>query len=234
MVLHREPDLDCLASAYLAMAYLEQRAFPPHAEVLVAYVDLVDQGYLGMSQAYPFALYSADNSVRHRLLRRPWDTPEAMWSQGLQEGFAILAFVLGEMQGTAHDIIQIDAFACPDVLTSDDRQEIHRDLARYRRKLHDPACQARVLTLALPGQQGGYVTADTLLIRDVQNANDPERCIFFKDWARTDQVTSPHQQGFVALCVFESATPPVLPRCIISVRPDSEASLQGLGQMLDQ
>ena len=234
IVLHREPDLDCLASAYLAMAYLEQRAFPPHAEALAAYVDLVDQGYLGMSQAYPFALYSAYSAVRHRLLRRPWEKPEAMWRQGLQDGFALLACVLGAIQDATCDILQIDAFACSEVLTADDRQEILRDLERYRRKLRHPACHTRVLTLTLPGQQGDRVTADTLLIRDVQHASDPERCLFFKDWARTDQVTSPHQQGFVALCVFESATPPALPRGIISVRPDSGASLQGLGQMLDQ
>jgi hypothetical protein len=234
MVLHRNPDLDGLASAYLAMTYLEQRAFPPHAEELVAYVDQVDQGYVGMSHAYPFALYSAYTYLVHRLMRRQWDTPEKLWTQSLQEGFAVLAFVLEAMQATAQEIIQLDAFACPGVFSQEDRQDIERDLARYRHKLHDPACHARVLTLNLPGQAGGHVPADTLLIRDVQNADDAKRCIFFKDWARTDRQASPHMQGFVALCVFASATPPVLPRGIISVRPDSGATLKGLGRMLDQ
>jgi hypothetical protein len=56
IVLHCNPDLDCFAATYLAMAYPKHQAFPPHAETFVPYVDQVDQGYPGMSHAQPFAL----------------------------------------------------------------------------------------------------------------------------------------------------------------------------------
>jgi hypothetical protein len=56
--------------------------------------------------------------------------------------------------------------------------------------------------LSLPGQFGGQFEIDALLVRDVQNANDPDRCIFFKDWARTDRARSAGGEGFLGLSVF--------------------------------
>jgi len=233
IVLHRAPDLDCLASVYLAMAYLEHGTFPPQAEALVAYVDQVDQGYLGASLEQPFTLYSAYNYLVHRAVQRNWDTPDAPWVQCVHEGLTLVDFVVAEMGGTGQALTAIDAFSCPGLFTSAERQDIQRDVERYHHKLRHPASHTRVLTLSLPGQGGGWVTADTLLIRDVQNADDPARCLFFKDWARADRQTSPQGHGFVGLCVCASATPTSPARGIISVRPDSGASLQGLGQRLD-
>lgn len=58
------------------------------------------------------------------------------------------------------------------------------------------------MTLKLPREDGHSVReVDALLVRDVQNHGDPERCLFFKDWARTDLKRSPKGTGFVALCV---------------------------------
>ena len=214
IVLHMNPDLDCLASTYLAIAYLEHGTFSRQAEALVAYIDQVDQGYLGASHENPFSLYSAYNYVLHRLTCHKWNKQDDMWAQGIKEGLEIVEFVLAEMQARSEAITKIDAFACPGLFGPADRHEIQRDLERYRHKLQDPASHARVITLCLLGRFGGQVTADTLLIRDVQNYNDPERCLFFKDWARADRYRSPYGDGFIGLCVFESETSTSLPRCI--------------------
>jgi hypothetical protein len=129
---------------------------------------------------------------------------------------------------------KVDAFACPGLFRPEDRAEVLGDLERYRRKLADPRTQARQARLRLPGQFGGKVEVEALLVRDVQNAGDPERCIFFKDWARTDRAGSPGGRGFAALCVFCSEGPRQPPRAILSVSPDSKASLRGLGGLLDR
>ncbi len=75
---------------------------------------------------------------------------------------------------------------------------------------------------------------DCLLVRDVQNPDDPDRVLFFKDWARTDRLLAPERKGFVALSVFMSRSIDGLPRCLLSVRPGDGVSLRGLGALLDQ
>jgi hypothetical protein len=72
------------------------------------------------------------------------------------------------------------------------------------------------------------------LVRDVQSAGDPDRCLFFKDWARSDERRCPNGRGFVGLSVFTSASANETRRCILSVTPNSGASLRGLGGLLDQ
>ena len=44
IVLHVNPDLDCIASAYLAISYLTKGKFPSNTEALTNYVDDVDTG----------------------------------------------------------------------------------------------------------------------------------------------------------------------------------------------
>ena len=70
-------------------------------------------------------------------------------------------------------------------------------------------------------------------MRDVQDPDDPDRVLFFKDWARTDRARAPERDGFVALSVFMSRSVQGRPRCILSVRPDAGVSLRGLGARLD-
>jgi hypothetical protein len=88
--------------------------------------------------------------------------------------------------------------------------------------------------LRLPGQLGGTVPAEALLVRDVQNADDPGRCVYFKDWARTDAENCPNDKGFVALSVFLSEGARQVRRCILSVVPDGGATLEGLAALLDR
>src|SRR5262249_19059770 len=55
---------------------------------------------------------------------------------------------------------------------------------------------------------------------------DPERVMFFKDWARSD--------GYPALSVFMEKGRNGKPQCILSVTPASRTTLQGLGARLDE
>jgi hypothetical protein len=234
LVLHENPDLDAVASAYLAAGYLAVGAFPPGAEALARYVDRVDAGALGMSLSNPFSLYAAYLQLTHRLLRRAWNSNHERWREGVRRGLELIAHVLGRASEEGVSLAAVDAFACPGLFSEEDRQEVRADIARYRCKLADPRCRTQRALLRLPGQFGGTITAEALLVRDVENADDPERCAYFKDWARTDTERCPNGKGFVALSVFLSEGARQVRRCILSVTPESGATLEGLAALLDR
>jgi hypothetical protein len=234
IVLHEKPDLDCLASACLAVAYLTRGAFPQGSEALGEYVDRVDEGSLGMNLANPFSLYAACLHLANRLMRRPWNSNHERWQEFVRAGLEVVGYAIGQVARAGTRLPDVDAFACPGLFDDGDRREVRDDAERYRRKLAEPRTHARRATLRLPGQFGGTVEVEALLARDVENADDPGRVVFFKDWARTDAGRCPNGRGFVALSVFLSEGPRQVRRCILSVKPDSEASLRGLGKLLDE
>jgi hypothetical protein len=232
VVLHERPDLDSVAASFLAIAYLTNGQFPPGAAGLADYVDRVDAGSLGLTLANPFSLYSA----HIRLAGRPRPAsadPAAGWEACVRAGLEVVDFVLTRARQGGAAVGDVDAFACPVHFGDEDREAVRGDVRNYEAKLADPRTRARVFRLRLPGHEGGEVDADALLVRDVQNEDDPAACLFFKDWARSDAGRCPNGWGFAALSVFHSEGPRQKRRCILSVTPDSGASLRGLGATLD-
>jgi hypothetical protein len=234
IVLHMDPDLDCLASAYLAISVLTAGTFPAGVEALARYIDRVDSGHISVTQDNPFTLYSAYMLVAHRLTLRTWRTREDMWREYIRQGLPLVEFATECVVREQRSILEIDAFDCPGLFGPDDRETVRRDLDRYRHKLQDPTTHATRLRLRLPGQLGGTAEIDALLARDVENPDDPGRVLFFKDWARTDRQLPANKAGFAALSVFLSRSTVGVPRCILSVRPDSGVCLRGLGALLDE
>lgn len=233
IVLHEHPDLDAVAATWLAAALLATGVMPPGAEALARYVDKVDEGSIGMSLANPFAVYAAYQRLAGRLLQQPEGNRHEGWRQSVTQGMELLDFAIGVMVAENRPLTAVDAFACPRLFADADRAEVLADAGRYQAKMNLPATRPRQVRLRLPGQFGGLVETWALCVRDVQNAYDPERSQFFKDWARTDAQRAPDGRGFPALCVFHSDGPGQVRRCIISVTPDSGATLRGLGALLD-
>ena len=233
-LLHRDPDLDAVASAYLAVTYLANRAFPAGAEHLARHVDELDGGGTPLSQANPFTLYAAYFVLGDRLLKQSWNSPQECWQEQVRLGMRLVEFALAQAVERKLPLEAVDAFACPGLFGPDDREEMNRDLERYRSKLADPRCHARTARLRLPGRFGGTFEAEALLVRDVQNADDPQRCIFFKHWARTDSRLSSDGAGFTVLSVFVSESALSARRCILSVPPGGTVSLHGLGARLEE
>lgn len=233
LVLHEQPDLDGVASAYLVRALLTTGSFPPGAEALARYVDKVDEGSLGMNQNNPFSLYAGYYQLVNRLARHSWRAPQEHWRECVRLGIEVVGHVVQLSHQQNLSVLEVDAFTCPEILTDQDRQEVQADLQRYLEKLRDPQTHARRDLLQLPGQFGGKVQVDALRVRDVQNLDDPQRVLFFKDWARSDAMRSRVGGGFGALSVFQSEGKDRVRRCILSVRPDTGAHLRGLSEMLD-
>jgi hypothetical protein len=234
IVLHKKPDLDCLISTYFAIMHLVTGHFDKGAESLARYADKVDGGYLGFSQNNPFSLYAAYMQLSHRLSTYSWETKTAMWTEWIRQGLKIAEFVSQKIVTENKSVLDIDAFQCPGLFGQKDRQDVEGDLQRYLNKLSDERCRTKRIQINLPCVFGGKKKVDTLIARDVQNSSDPEKCIFFKDWARSDKRYSQNGQGFVALMVFESESHQSPRRCVISVQPDSSVMLKGLGANLDQ
>src|SRR5207244_1427444 len=156
--------------------------------------------------------------VGHRLGRQSWPTPAARFDAWVRASWRVIAFVLEEMATKSLSIWDVDAFAAPEVLDARDRADVLADRDRYYQKLTDLQAKARRHVLRLPGQFGGTVETETLMVRDASG------CIYFKDWARTDTKYAKNGAGFVGLSVFIPAGPNQVQRCILSVKPDSNAS----------
>jgi serine/threonine protein kinase len=234
LVLPGAPDFDSVVAAWLAVALLTTGERPVGAEALVRYADKIDEGSIGHSLSNPFSPYAAYMQLLHREARRGWPTDHELWRACVQKGLILLSYSLERSVCEGRALPSVDAFACSEVIAQTDRQDVLADVDRYHRKLADPAARAHVAKLGLPGQFGGRVEVDSLLVRDVQNADDHERCIFFKDWARSDRDRSPGGEGFLGLSIFASGTRHEACYCILSVTADSGASLRGLAEILDE
>jgi serine/threonine-protein kinase len=234
VVVHKFPDLDAVASAFLAAHYLATGEFPPGADHLAAYVDLVDQGTLKLTQANPLSLYAAYQRLANRPAADPAADATELWRLNMEGGIRLVGYVLDRAVQTNTSVQRVDAFECPGLFGPADSQAVLDDLRRYEEKLANPACHARVALLRLPGQFGGTEEMEALLVRDVQNEDDPDRCLFFSEWARTDARHSSDGRGFVALSVYMSEGNRQWRSCILSVTPGSRASLRGLGELLDE
>jgi hypothetical protein len=232
LITHQFPDLDSTAAAFLAVEYLATGRFPEGADLLALYIDRVDEGYPGMSLDRPFTLYAA----YQELVTRPSadDSGPAAARQSMTNGLRLVGYVVEQAGRTRVPLEEVDAFACPGLFRVEEREAVREDIRRYEHKLADPRCLARTAVLRLPGRFREPEEVEALLVRDVQNADDPERCVFFKDWARTDARRSASGKGFVALAVFMSEGAQQKRRCILSVTPDSRASLRGLGALMEQ
>jgi len=228
IVLHQAPDLDCVVSAYLAIEYLTTRTLPKDIDELCAYVDRADAGHPVMWDESPFTLYAAQQHILARVAQ------SGDWQRAVKEGLTLVDYVLKTSMARKASVDSVDAFDCPGLFSQDDRDAVTEDANRYVHKLNDSRTNARVARLRLPAQFGPDKEVDALLVRDVQNATDPQRVQYFKIWARGDTKRSANGQGFQALSVYSHLDGTNPPRCILSVTPGSQASLRGLGQELDK
>ncbi len=230
--LHEWPDLDAVASTYLVQEYLVHGRFPELAPQLVRYVDWVDRGALGVTRDNPYSLYAAFQV----LANRPHSgSLSDRWTTLLENGLKLLRYVDQQATKYRRAISAVAALTWSELFSDEEREAVAEDLQRYESCLSDTRCQPRQIRLRLPDLFGDRSTVDLLLVRDVQNVGDPNRCLFFKDWARLDKQRCPATKGFLALCVFHSPTPQHRRRCIISLRPggDHQLTLRGLGTLLD-
>lgn len=233
-VLHQEPDLDSVASAFLAREYLATATFPANGADLTAYVDSIDRGEPEVGADNVFTLGAAYWHLLTRLTHQPFPTEHDRWHRCVVDGLCLIAFVMEQAGKKQQAVNEVDAFACPGVMLVEDRQSFLADRQRYARKLGLSATHACTADLLLPCRKGGKKRVPALFVRDVQNPGDPDGCSFFTDWAYSDKENCSDSRGFVAVCLFMTETDRSKRRGVLSVRPESEVCLRGLGELLDR
>ena len=196
IVLHHAPDLDCVASSFLAAYFIDNGSLPPYANQLAEYVDLIDFGYSPRHQTSLYYIYALASSeikdeqervlLGHRMI-------EAFASSGFDIGTIPLAYTRYE-------------------------KSIKEDYVLY---LEDIA-RSQKLTVSLPSKKELHKTIqhDGLIIEYPKSK-------LFKEWARNDSINT--TCGFMFLVVRLSQR-----RVIISVKPDGDVYLKGLGDALNE
>jgi hypothetical protein len=124
LVLHADPDLDCVVSAYLASVVLTTGDLPAGAAELARYVDRVDGGHVGLSQEFPFTLFAAYMILAHRLFLRTWAAPEDCWRVCIEQALPLVGHVAAAMTGMGRSVLEVDAFSCPGLFGPHDRAEV--------------------------------------------------------------------------------------------------------------
>lgn len=233
IILHENPDFDCVCSAYLACQLLIKGRLPEEAAALSKYADMVDSGNMGVTQENPFSLYIALIILKKTVDEYNWPSREDGWRDYVKRALIVVDYVMNEVYMKSIPIIEVDAFNCPGQFRMNDRKFVSADLERYKIKIRDPYYCAKTFKLKLPSHFGGLKETDTLIVRDVQNPDDPNRCMFFKDWAKTDK-TAGLGEGYNALSVFTAETKITNRRCILSVKPNSCINLKGLADLLER
>jgi hypothetical protein len=223
VVLHRSPDFDAIAAAYLAQELLTGGVLPPGASALAEYALRVDGATLPVTdhpEQTPYGLLAgigrlvdldppAGETPEERGYRRDY----AMLDRGLK-----LMLYLATCAAEGHSLYDPDLFAGSHPFAAE-AQAVHDDYAHY---LHDLAV-GQVSTLAIPAQDGrGPQPVSLLTVRDPTSA-------LFKVWARQDHRHAPTGAGFVMTSVQYGPT-----RFVISVDPAAGVWLKGLGAALDQ
>ncbi len=241
-IIHRNPDLDAVASVALALDLIEREA-DEAAQRVAKYVDLVDSGRQGYSHGNPFSLYSAYAQVLQNLSEKMGPEPEdkdgkeqyynKLWKAAMENGVRLVEYVLKESREKDLQVDAINAFKCDVCLSERDRSHIESDKGRYNKKMADKSSKMQTLPLQIPMVIGGTRQVNGLFIRNVQSLKDPERVMFFKDWARADYERNPTEGGFSFICVIEEDVINGNARCWISVRPNEGIELRGLGETLE-
>jgi hypothetical protein len=231
LVLRHTPGLDAVTSAYLAAEYLRTGGFGPHAQALVEYADLLATGHPGVQHDNLFTPYAAYHTILRRYDEREGDAADR-WEAAAREGFRVIAESVRQVEANGVSFSGVDAFRTPKVFGKKDRAWVREDLARYRKRLHDPGCHARMETVRLPGRFAADQAVPGLLIRHVQDSRDEGAVAFFKDWARSDRENAPPgAAGFEFLSVYGLWTEGQA-YAMLSLPPESGACLKGLAARL--
>lgn len=262
IVVHKEPDFDCFAAAYLTRELIVTGRLPDNYQHLVAYTESLDKGLMELDKGFINTPFSAANTISY-VVRA--DNPNAEFETLnlliLERGLQLIEHIMGRLP----------------LLTGEDRslfnysilQEgcefqkefdfIRDDVKKYMADLNGsfevesadgakkacPVCERVRIKLPVLNK-----TRDDFEIVYGLVWNREPSCILHKYWARGDR-KSPDRKGYtftfipllrtqVKLPIQNESTagsiPDTLPVCrvVISVNPASNVHLEGLGELLEQ
>jgi tRNA A-37 threonylcarbamoyl transferase component Bud32 len=218
IVMHREPDLDCLVASYLVAQLAGRGVLPEAAPALAEYALAIDAGKPPPDGICERSLWTLYTAATH-LLSAEVEPDEAVRYRGwLARGFELLDILAAARPRAAAEI------ALPASLPGWERER--ELLGEERARYEGDRRRAREIELGLPRSDGGVYLARGLIV------NDP-RAALFKHLARA--------QGFLFTHVIyghgrsQPAPAPAVEsaRHVISVAPEQGVWLRGLGAALE-
>ena len=230
LIMHYEPDLDCVTSAFFALQLWSHGRLPDGAAPLARYVDLVDSGRLPPGTPLESSLHTVFLAAQQRIHERHAGGRLDLYTACVDRGFELLEYALERYRAAdAKGQASRFSFHAPSLFSGSHgfRKELRflaDDYERYRADLErSEAHEAWVLSQS----RTRLTPVDGLTVVDPKST-------MFKYFARTDLDHSKSGRGFGLLHVIHPHALPQGDRHIISVDPEPLLSLRGLGERLEE
>ena len=212
---HQYPDLDAIGSAWFASRHLHNEDFTDADEMIADYICAIDRGYTTLHPDRPLTAYAVMMMRLDKIYSSQQETDEKSLN-ALLSGFEILDTFSNHIK-FSNDLNDSDWVSkLPGI-----QQEINaisEDLNLYKKDI----AKAKIFECQLPRKDGvGHEPVKGIRI------TQPESRLF-KSWARGDAKNS-QSSGFVFSVIQLTHS-----RTIISVSPESNVFLKGLGDILEQ
>ena len=221
LVMHRQPDLDCVVSAFLALHLAKTGELPAGAAALAEYTRLVDSGRIPDSpdrlECSLWGLYSAATHLLSQPEPTADESEDARYESWVRRGFELVELALNTRADHAEGVhVPVE-----DSRHLEEREFLRLELERFGRDRE----RARKVVMDLPTVTGGSSTVNGLII------DQPEAALF-KHFARSQGFSYTHVRYPDAIPVATGAGWPAT-RHVLSVDPESDTWLKGLGAVLE-
>lgn len=205
IITHERPDYDAILASYLATKIVLDKRLTENEKSLVDIADSIDAG------SRPFGDISNKNILLYFYM-----IDESSNIEKLKKGFEILNFI-NKKNYTKEELLSDAPFKKENPFL-DLKSKIDNDYDCYLRDI----VNGDKVTINLKNTSSNAVEeVDGLILKDPESS-------LFKFWARDDKINSPQNKGFAFLfVVFDDK------RYIISVDPDTNYTLKGLGELLE-
>ncbi len=252
LITHVNPDLDAFASAYLLMEYINKGSFPEHYEMLIKYVEAVDEGRMAINPDNIRTLFAAccfiDKVVEKQLEQDPEYNAIIEHSKRykyrqvkiLERGIKLVEYAMIRLSMLEDKVRTLDnpSLFWVDSPFNEEFELVRTDYDKYMEDKLNSSCIPGRMRLPLKNTKGEVLReADALFWK-----REP-KCELHKYWARWDS-EAPDKRGyeftFIPVPVpgeseftMPSGYRQKLYRAVISVNPNSDLCLYGLGALLE-
>ncbi|MBU9712681.1 hypothetical protein [Evansella tamaricis] len=241
IIVHRSPDFDCFASAYLVQEYIENRSFPEFTDEMVEYANKIDSGEMLLNPEMVISPYTLTLFIGEITRKACKGNPKIMYNQEMMKrGQNLIHYLfirMKELSPTENSLYS------PTILGDDhplqeEATEVVNDFANYKKDRDNPkVCEVRQMPLPSKNHVNTVSEVDGLFWNTVPT------CSLHKLWARIDP-ESPSGKGFVFTFIpgkvdeenseeVEVGQSVSISKVTISVNPISDAVLTNMGKYLE-
>ncbi|MBI5066510.1 FHA domain-containing protein [Candidatus Woesearchaeota archaeon] len=228
---HENPDFDSITSTYLAKYFLQHGEFPEGAEVLAAYVDLVDFGRLPKAQNMENTPYGVMTGILFAY-RGYFDPAQKKFipnnDKRLEKGMEFIDFLLKRIQELK--LINLaDEYQASKIFENtelnDDIKKSKDYIKQDQESFKQDFERARKEKIILKKETGQTITTNFVFLENPESA-------LFKEYFRG--------LGYSVMNIYFSKQDPTKPdspnirRFVISTDPETKLQLKGLGEIIDK